>query len=122
MPNRPLTRQAGFNLALLVVLGMVIQLFVIAYVFYSGYEGRKTLITSQRAGCERGKLDRIDNAAFQRAHKKYIDKVVLAQSVKEDVKKAAREAVRTYNRTAEALTKRSQINCEAAFPKASLIP
>ena len=122
MPNTPMTKQTGLNLALLVVLCLVIQLFVIGYSAYTGYEGRKALVTSQRAGCERGKLDRIDNAAFQRAHKKYIDRVVLAQSVKEDVKDAAREAVKTYNRTAASLTKRSQINCASAFPKASLIP
>ena len=94
------------KLARLLVGVLVIQLFLMAYTFYNGYEGRKNIVTSQRAGCKRGKLDRIDNAAFQRAHKLYIDKVVLAQSVKEDVKTAARAAVETYNKTAASLTLR----------------
>lgn len=105
---------------LLIVMGM--QLFIVGYTFYTGYQGRKTTVRNQRAGCERGKLDRADNAAFQRAHKLYIDKVVLAKSVEEDVKAAARTAVETYNKTAASLTLRSQINCAKAFPKARIIP
>lgn len=101
---------------------MAVQLLVVAYVFYGSYNGRVDLVKTQRAGCERSKLDRIDNAAFQRAHKKYIDKVVLAQSVKEDVKKAAREAVQTYNKTAADLTKRSKLVCAVVYPDATFFP
>lgn len=117
-----MTENAGIKLTKLIVMLLVCMLFVVAYVFYSGYQGRKDLVTSQRAGCERGKLDRIDNAKFQKAHRKYINKVVLAKSVEEDVKEAAREAVMTYNKTAKRLSKRSKINCQLAIPKASLIP
>lgn len=117
-----MSKETGRGLVKLVLIVMVIQLFVMAYVFYTGYQGRVILVENQRAGCARGKLDRIDNAAFQRAHKLYIDRVVLAQSVKEDVKAAARDAVETYNQTAKRLTIRSQINCSKAFPKARLIP
>lgn len=115
-------KDTGERLTRLVLACMFCMLLSVAYVCYSSYQGRVALVDSQRAGCERGKLDRIDNAAFQRAHKIYIDRVVLAQSVKADVKRAAREAVITYNRTAESLSKRAKINCQTAIPKASLIP
>lgn len=116
-----LTKETGEKLTRLVIGCMVCMALVVAYVWYAGYQGRDNLVQSQRAGCERGKLDRIDNAAFQRAHKKYIDRVVLAQSVKEDVKRAAREAVKTYNKTAASLSKRSKIDCSKAIPKAELL-
>lgn len=106
----------------LVIAVMAMQLFIVGYVFYTGYQGRVGIVNNQRAGCNRGKLDRIDNAAFQRAHKLYIDRVVLAASVKADVKAAARDAVETYNQTAANLTKRSLIDCSKAFPDARLIP
>lgn len=122
MPNTPLTHHTAASLVKLILVSMGIQLAVVGYVFYQSYVGRSELVQSQRAGCERGKLDRIDNAAFQRAHKKYIDKVVLAQSVKADVKKAAREAVKTYNKTAADLTKRSRINCLHVYPDAGVFP
>lgn len=115
-------KETGERLTKLVLACMVCMVLVVAYVWYSNYQGRQALVQSQRAGCERGKLDRIDNAAFQRAHKIYIDKVVLAQSVKEDVKKAARDAVKTYNRTAASLSRRSKINCRKEIPKARFIP
>lgn len=117
-----MSREEGTKVVKLLLIGMCCFLLLTLYVAYSDYQGRKNLVVSQRAGCERGKLDRIDNAAFQRAHKLYIDKVVLAASVKEDVKEAAREAVQTYNRTADDLTRRSKINCGKVYPKASVIP
>lgn len=117
-----MTRELGYKVTTLVLVCMVCFLLLVCYVFYASYQGRKDIVTSQRAGCERGKLDRRANADFQRAHKVYIDKVVLAQSVKEDVKAAARIAVETYNRTARDLTIRAGIDCNKAFPKARLIP
>jgi len=114
--------RTAHNLARLIIIGMLVQLLVIGYVFYSSYQGRVATVKAQRAGCERSKKDRLANADFQQAHRRYIDKVVLAKSVEEDVKKAAREAVKTYNRTSAELTGRSLINCAEAFPKARLIP
>jgi hypothetical protein len=104
------------------LISMVVTLMLTGYVFYQSYAGRLDLVHTQRLGCERGKLDRADNAAFQNAHKKYIDKVVLAQSVKEDVKRAAREAEKTYVRTAADLTRRSEIDCVKAFPNPGVLP
>lgn len=109
-------------LAYLIVLGMAVQLGVIGYVFWTGYQGRQTTVENQRAGCVRGKLDRVDNAAFQTAQRDYILKVTGAASVKEDVKEAAREAIETFDKTVSSITKRSLINCKEAFPDAKVIP
>lgn len=122
MPNTPLTRHQGSLLAKMLIVGLFVNLAVVGYVFYQSYAGRESVVNSQRGGCERGKKDRIDNAAFQNAHKRYIEKVVLARSVKPDVKAAAREAIKTYTVTAADLTKRAKISCAVAYPKASLLP
>lgn len=106
----------------LLICGMLAMLVVVAYVFYTDFEGRKNTVTAQRAGCERSKLDRTANAAFQRAHTEYITTVTGAKSVKEDVKKAARKAVKTFQRTSKDLSKRAKIKCRKAFPKASFFP
>lgn len=120
MPH--ISREAGRSLVRLILIGMAVQLIVIFYVGWESYAGRVNLVKSQRAGCERGKLDRTDNADFQRAHTKYITSVTDAASVKEDVKSAAREAVQTFRRTSEELTQRAHIICADVYPKASLLP
>jgi hypothetical protein len=109
-------------LAKLVLIGLVVQLLVIGYVFYSGYQTHANNIRNQRAGCERNKQDRADSAAFQTAQTVYINKVTGAASVKEDVKRAAREARKTFDRTSASLTARSKIDCKKAFPDATLFP
>jgi hypothetical protein len=120
----PLRRQGlrERTLAQLVVICLLLQLVVIGYVFYSSYQGRVDVVNAQQRGCARNKLDRSDNAAFQQAQATYITKVTAAKSVHEDVKRAAREAVVTFNRTSAGLTKRAGIDCLKAFPKASLFP
>lgn len=122
MPHTPLTRQQGGLLVKMIIIGMIVQLTVVGFVAYSTFDDRSDLVNAQRAGCERSKLDRKDNADFQVAHKRYIDKVVLAQSVKEDVKQAARDAVRTYNRTSADLAARAKLKCAVLFPKGGVIP
>jgi hypothetical protein len=114
--------ETAHKLTVLILFVLLLNLFAFGYSFYTGYQGRKDIVTTQRLGCERGKKDRTDNARFQSAHKLYIDKVVLAKSVEEDVKAAARTAVETYNQTARDLTIRAQIDCTKVFPKARLIP
>lgn len=122
MPHTLLTRRQGGLLVKMIIIGMIVQLSVVGFVAYSSFKDRGDLVHAQRRACERGKLDRTDNADFQVAHKKYIDKVVLAQSVKEDVKKAARDAVKIYNRTSADLAKRARIRCAEAFPKGGVVP
>lgn len=99
-----------YNIAKLIVLGLVVHLFIIAFVIWSNYEGRKDLVTSQRRGCERGKLDRNDNAGGWRSAE-------AARRASGDIQVAIQ-----YQALAERLEARGRIDCERAFPKASLIP
>lgn len=62
-------------------------------------------------GCERGKKDRVTNAAAWTKHAAYINSVLRAPSVKEDVKRAARDAQLTYLMASKDLTTRSRISC-----------
>lgn len=117
-----MNHRTAMLLGVLILIGLVVQLGVIAYVGYSTYQGRKDTVKYQRAGCERSKLDRTDNADFQKAQSVYIRRVTRAVSVKEDVKIAAREARKTFKRTSASLGRRSKINCETAFPNARIIP
>jgi hypothetical protein len=116
------TNRIAANVVRIVVIGMVIQLGVISYVFYSAYERRVDMTANTRAGCERNKLDRSDVAAFQRAQTTYITSVTGAASVHEDVKRAARKAILTFDRTSKGLTARSKIDCKKAFPDPTLFP
>lgn len=93
-----------------------VQLGVLYYVWSESNTARNDLIKSNREGCERSKLDRRDNAKFQIAQRKYINKVTAARSVKEDVKKAARDAKDVFVKTSASLNRRANINCKEAFP------
>lgn len=104
------------SVARLLVIMILVQFAVLAYVYVSFDQTRNAQVTSQREECERGKLDRRANARFQRAQRDYIGKVTRAVSVKEDVKVAAREARKTFIDTASELTHRSKINCKEVFP------
>lgn len=117
-----LSRQATSHLITFVIVVLIVQFFSITYVFYQSYEGRVDIVDRQRTGCERGKRDRVDNAAFQRAHAKYIRVVTGAKSVKEDVKSAAREALQTYDRTSTSLTERAKISCALTYPDPGVFP
>jgi hypothetical protein len=61
---------------------------------------------SQIATCERNKLDRIDNARAFTADVEYLEKVVIAGSVQEDVKRAARAKVQRISESANQLRTR----------------
>jgi hypothetical protein len=118
----PMSEKTAYNLARLILLGMFVQLLVIGYVFFQAYDQRVTLVDSQRHGCERGKLDRKDNADFQTAQTNYILVLTDTTSVGKDVKDAANVANKTYLRTSKSLTERSKIDCKEAFPDAQLLP
>jgi hypothetical protein len=98
------------HLGRLIVIGMIVQLSVICYVFYSAYERRKEAVVYQRAGCERSKLDRGDNASGWR------------------IAEAARradgqiEVANEYDKIASSLEARSRIACSKAFPDATIFP
>lgn len=113
--------------ALLLLIGLFVQVAILAYVYteldsqrkqdiHETKVTQKSVIKATRRGCERGKEDRRANADFQRAQSAYILKVTRAASVKEDVKRAAREARKVFTRTSSDLTERSKINCKKAYP------
>lgn len=105
-----MTRQTGKSLAKLIVIGMMVQLLVIGYVFYQSYVGRSDLVDSQRAGCERGKLDRTDNArGWRTAQKRALSQGQVNYSIH-------------YAHIAAGLEKRSRITCADKFPKAGFLP
>jgi hypothetical protein len=122
MPNKPLSREAGYNLGRLILLGMFVQVLVIGYTFYDSHQGRVNLVNTQRKGCERSKLDRQDNADFQVAYTKYVNTLKAAGEVPKEVRAAAKEANKTYQRTAQSLTERSKINCKEVYPDVKFIP
>jgi hypothetical protein len=117
-----MSEKNAYNLAKLIMLGMAIQLLVIGYVYLQAYDQRVNLVDAQRQGCEFDKLDRHDNADFQTAQTEYITTLSDTTSVGKDVKEAAKKANETYKRTSKSLTERAKINCQEAFPSASLLP
>lgn len=110
------------TLKTLLVVVAVLWLVFLGGVWWTGYEGRVTIVDGQRAACRANLLDRADNAAGWTAHRDYIAKVTGAASVKEDVKTAAREASATYARISMTLTQRAAIDCDKKHPAASLLP
>lgn len=110
MPNTPLTRRVGYHLAMLVLVGMIVQLLVIGYVFYQSYAGRVEVVQAQRLGCERGKLDRNDNAEGWR----------IAEAARRA--QGEFEVARHYAHIAEGLEARSRINCHVVYPDAGVFP
>lgn len=117
---RPRPRKVVRSWQILAVLGVSICFTLVALLI--GYSGRRELRNSSIEACLGAKQDRIDIAASITAHTVYIKKVVLAQSVKEDVKRAAREANKVHKKAAQELTRRSKIDCFAENPKPNLIP
>lgn len=105
-----LSRQNAYRLGKLILLGMAVQLIVIVYVFYQSYKGRSDLIHTQRAGCERGKLDRQANAVGWR----------IAEAAR--IASGDQAVAAKYNVLATSLEKRGRINCSAEYPKARLLP
>jgi hypothetical protein len=99
-----------FKFTVLIVIGMVVQLGVIAFVVYSSYQGRVDLVQSQRAGCERGKLDRGANAQGWR----------IAEAARR--RDGEFDVANRYHKIADGLEARSQIVCRKVFPDAGVFP
>lgn len=82
----------------------------IGYVFLQSYDGRKGVVRTQRAGCERGKRDRQANASGWRiaeAARRHDGQIAVANK---------------YANIAKELEQRSMIVCNKAFPSASVLP
>lgn len=110
MPETAMTRSTARSLAQLIVIGMAVQLAVIGYVFYTSYSGRSALVKSQRAGCERGKMDRAANGEGWR----------IAEFARRS--SGQTQVADRYAKIAQGLERRAIIKCEVVYPKASLLP
>lgn len=133
--NMAKLRPALDDLVKLIIIVMLVQISVVAYVFYSFYEGRKTTVENQRAGCERSKKDRDANAeGWRAAQMARMQSVVQTQHIPlDEVEQLVLQepqlsdpsdlvAAKQYHNIASGLEKRSRINCSEAFPKASILP
>lgn len=91
---------------------LLVAVLVLGAVFYW------MLITGQREGCERGKLDRQASARAFRAQSDYLNGVLNATSVQRDVKDAATLNQSTQNESATSLESRTgdRLDCSDAFP------
>ena len=105
-----MTDENAYSVVKMIVIALIIQLVVIFYVFITDYRGRIDAISSQRAGCERAKLDRNANAQGWRIAQ-------LARTDSGDTAVAAQ-----YRLIAEGLEKRARVDCNKAFPMADLLP
>lgn len=106
------------NLAKMVLIGMCVQLLVIAYVFYTDYHGRVGQVASAREGCERDKLDRqasvILNSNILNAFE---------QTDKRVPPSAPRlVALNNIGATTAGLRERGRIDCHARYPDARILP
>lgn len=104
----------------LVIIIFLVQLGIVGFVFWTAYEGRKDAVTSQRAGCERGKLDRAASAAFAQGVLnifKGTDKTTPSVVSKERAADQAKiqDAIHGYK-------VRAKIVCAKTIPKARLWP
>lgn len=110
------------------------MMIVIFLGFWQAYQARIDLVASQRAGCERGKLDRAANAEgwrtaqVARAASAAENKSISIEAVNKLIRQPVSPgdgfdliAARRYHKITTELTKRSRINCAEAFPDATLI-
>lgn len=130
-----LSPQTGARVVRLMIIGMLLFLVLVVYVFWTGYEGRKDLVAGQRAGCERGKLDRGDNAkGWRTAEAARLASVAEDMHISVDAAKSVITqpplagdlpdliAARNYNEIATSLEDRSRIECSEVFPDANFFP
>jgi hypothetical protein len=101
---------------------IVVLAAVWLYTIGQSYEGRARLVDSQRVGCQRGKLDRLANAAgWWVAEQARIDTANDPQQ-EPHARSSARLAAEQYGAIAAQLEARASIDCEHAYPAASLRP
>lgn len=141
MGDTYVTKETGRKLTRLIIGGLVMILALTAVVFAQSYFGRKNLekaekqarfelVASQRAGCKRSKLDRRANAlGWRTAQKARMESLaqdldIPLKEVKVLIPQKAKAgdppnltAVRRYDKIAQGLEERSEINCAKAFPK-----
>lgn len=118
--RRSWRRATDLKLAKLVVIGMIVQLGVIGYVFVTDYHGRRDGIISAREGCERDKLDRKAAAELNDALLQSFD--ASQKKVPKIRSKERLEAVERIRKSNDGLKLRAAIDCHKRYPAASLLP
>jgi hypothetical protein len=93
----------------LVALQLLVQVLLIGLVLWSSYSARHNLVDSQRAGCERGKLDRAASARGWR----------IAQDAR--LAEGNVGVARAYAAIAGELESRSRLDCASVYPQPPLI-
>lgn len=127
--------ETAYKVVKLILLAFIVLLFTMAYSAWNAYDGRRRLVESQQAACERGKRDRGANAlGWRTAQIARLNtvasrlKITYAAAEAQLYKKPKRNdisdlvAARTYEIISDGLEARSKIDCKRVFPKASLIP
>lgn len=122
-----LAKTTGTKLIHIVLFTLLLQIILMGVVYIklnsdqNNFEvistsNAKALVDNNRKSCELGKLASQNLADFETAHSVYITTVTGAKSVKEDVKRAARKALKVFSRTSRAARIRAHRDCAAAFP------
>lgn len=95
----------------------ILAAFLFGYVIAQSYQGRVEIHQAQIAGCQRGKLDRADNALGWRTAQEARD-----AAYKLDHRASDLFAAQRYDAIATELERRSAIDCSKAFPSPTLSP
>lgn len=107
-------------LAKVVVVGMLVQLFVLVYAFYTDYQGRKVVVAAAREGCERDKLDR---AASVTLNENILIAFIEGDRKQSGIPTAKRQrALAEIDATTAGLDARAKINCNERYPEVGLLP
>jgi len=93
---------ASLKKFIIIILG--VQIILLGSFVCAEEKGRQDLVQSQRDGCERIKLDRIDNAGGWRA----------AENARREA--GDDDVADTYAALATRLERRSKINCAEVYP------
>ena len=116
------TRDARVEILIKVLVAQIFfAILLIGTLWWSGYSDRQDTVQNQRGGCERGKLDRRANASGWRTAEAARRATAEDPNVTADERRNARIAADRYQEIADALDERSRLDCEKAFPDASLL-
>lgn len=121
-PSRGMSevRTLTHRFAKLVIIGMVVQLGVIAYVFITEHNGRQDAVFAAREGCKRDVLDRQASVTLnENILKAFREGQRQAPQVLTPTRKRAVEEIES---TTSGLDDRAHINCTERYPDAGWFP
>lgn len=118
--TKPITHTQAERIVKLLICCFLVVVLTLAYMAYQAYS--ITIVSNQRAGCERIKLDRRDNVDFQVAYINYVNRVALELPTKRDVTDITKEATKIFDNTSSRLAKRAKIDCAHAYPDTRFLP